>query len=58
MTESTGLPAELEEAKLAQRRRLGGLPIEEKLRIIVRMQELAAEIAAAAGRPVRPPWKL
>ncbi len=40
------------------RRTLAALPIEDKVRIIVQLQEIAAEIARAAGRTPREPWRL
>lgn len=55
-TSDAGYPAKLAAADRARRRRLADLPIEEKLRIMVRLQHLAAQIAQANGRPVRKPW--
>ncbi len=40
------------------RRKLAALPIEAKVRIIVQLQEIAAEIARSTGRTPREPWKL
>ena len=54
-TSDSGYPAWVA-ADRARRRRLAELPIEEKLRIMVRLQHLAAQIAQANGRPVRKPW--
>jgi len=45
------------EAKEARRRQLAALPIEEKIRIVVRLQQLAAPIERAKGRTVRV-WEL
>jgi len=42
-------------AKAQRRRRLAGLPIEEKVRILGDLQELADAIRAIAGRPKRQP---
>jgi hypothetical protein len=44
--------------KEERRRRLARLPIQEKLRIVARMQREANEIRRAAGRPERPEWPL
>jgi hypothetical protein len=44
-------------AKEARRRRLARLPIEEKIAILVRLQELAAPILAQRGKVVRV-WRL
>ncbi|MCX7013443.1 MAG: hypothetical protein NTW86_12960 [Candidatus Sumerlaeota bacterium] len=41
------------EAKEARRRDLAALPIEEKIRILVRLQRMAAPIERAKGRDVR-----
>jgi len=37
---------------------LARLPIMEKLKLLVRMQERSNEIRRAKGRPERPVWKL
>ena len=37
---------------------LARLPIMEKLKLMVRMQERSNEIRRAKGRPERPVWKL
>ena len=42
--------------KEARRQRLARLPIEEKIRAVIRLQELAAPILHQRGRRVRP-WK-
>lgn len=55
---TTGFPDDIASAKKAHRLRLARLPIEEKLKILVRMQRIAADIAKANGRPVREPWVL
>ena len=55
---SSGYPATAAAADRARRRRLARLPVEQKLRILVQMQRLAAEIARSSGRPVREPWRL
>ncbi len=43
--------------KEARRHRLARVPIEEKLRAVVRLQEIAAPILRARGRDVRP-WRI
>jgi hypothetical protein len=45
-------------AREASRRALARLPIEEKVRIIVRMQKAARAIALATGRPPPRVWDL
>ncbi|MBE7558898.1 hypothetical protein HS125_08095 [bacterium] len=45
------------DAKQARRMRLARLPIEEKIRILVRLQELAAPLLRARGRQVVV-WKI
>ncbi len=44
--------------KQASRREAAGLPIEEKLRILVQMQRRANEIRRATGRPEMFVWQL
>jgi hypothetical protein len=41
-----------------RRRRLAALSFEEKVEILVRLQELAREVRLAAGRPSPPTWRL
>jgi len=48
----------LRQGKRRHRKHLAALPIEEKLRIVVELQRLAAEIARGTGRPEREPWRL
>ncbi len=50
------LAEELFRAKRERRRALAALPVEEKYKILLRLQELAGELAKAAGRPPRKPW--
>lgn len=45
-------------AKERQRTHLATLPIEEKVKRLVRLQERAAEVAKAAGRKGPKVWKL
>ena len=49
--------AKLFVAKEARRRKLSRLPFPEKIRAIVRLQEMAAPVLRARGRIVRV-WKL
>jgi hypothetical protein len=49
--------ARLLAAKEARRRRLAALPFSEKVRAVVRLQEMAAPLLRARGRIVRV-WKL
>ncbi|NQT34284.1 hypothetical protein HQ587_03770 [bacterium] len=44
-------------AKEARRKRLASLPIAEKVRILVRMQKMAAPLLKAQGREARV-WKI
>jgi hypothetical protein len=44
--------------KQASRRQAAQLPIEEKLQILVRLQERANEIRRATGRPEMFVWRL
>jgi len=44
--------------KRERRRALASLPIEEKIRILVRLQEIAGEISWAARGIKRQPWKM
>jgi hypothetical protein len=46
------------ERKAAQRRELARLPIEEKLRRLVRPQKRAYAIGLAAGRQPKKPWTI
>jgi len=43
-------------AKAARRRELAALPIEEKIGIVVRLQELESSIRRATGRSTKKPW--
>lgn len=45
-------------AKATRRQELADLPIEEKIRIIVRLQQLESSIRGATGRTSRAPWKI
>ena len=45
-------------AKLARRRELARLPIEEKLRLVALLQRQENEVRRAAGRPQKPEWPL
>ena len=49
--------AKLFAAKDARRRRLAALPFPEKIRMLVRLQRMAAPILRARGRDVRP-WSI
>jgi hypothetical protein len=55
---ANGFPEETCRSKREHRKRLAALPIEEKLAIIMRMQQLAWEISHSAGRTSPLPWKL
>jgi len=49
--------AKLFAAKEARRRRLAALQFPEKIRLLVRLQQMAAPILRARGRDVRP-WNI
>jgi len=49
--------ARLFAAKEERRQRLARLPYPEKVRAVVRLQEMAAPVLAARGRAVRP-WRI
>jgi len=44
-------------AKYERRKRLAALPIEEKVKILIKMQEMALPLMKAQGKDVRV-WKL
>ncbi len=43
-------------AKAERRRQLAELPFDEKVEIVVKLQQIAYELTAASGRPARKPW--
>jgi hypothetical protein len=49
--------ARLLSAKQGRRRSLAALPFPEKVRAVIRLQEMAAPILKAKGRSVRP-WRI
>lgn len=53
-------PAEYNEAvfraKAERRRQLAELPFDEKIEIVVKLQQIAYELTTASGRPARKPW--
>lgn len=51
-----GFPPEIASSDCARRLRLAALPLEDKLLLVIRMQQLAADIARSTGRPVRQAW--
>ena len=52
------LAEELFRQKRERRRMVAALPVEEKFEILLKLQQLAFEVAVSAGRPPRPPWKI
>jgi hypothetical protein len=55
------VPASQEEVyrqKAARRRELASLPIEEKLKRLVRLQQIAYTVARQVGRECRRPWTI
>ena len=49
---------ELFRQKQERRRRLAALSFEEKIAVLVRLQQLCSEIAREARGQLRQPWKL
>jgi hypothetical protein len=47
---------ELFRAKESRRRDLAALPIEEKIKILIKIQHLASSVARQTGRKYRKPW--
>jgi hypothetical protein len=45
-------------AKAARRRHLAALPIEEKIKILIRMQKLSNDIRRKTGRKPLPEWEI
>ena len=52
------LAREAFERSRERRRRLAALTFEEKVEILVRLQELAREVRLAAGRESPPTWRI
>ena len=51
------LTRELFAEKRERRRELAALPVEQKFEILLQLQQLARDVAVAAGRPAPAPWK-
>ena len=45
-------------AKQERRRELARLPFEEKIKIVVELQQITTEIRTSMGLPARKPWDL
>lgn len=45
-------------SKSARRAALAALPIEEKIKLLVELQQLASEITDSTGRVSKKPWKI
>ena len=45
-------------AKRNRRRQLAALPFEEKIRLVVELQRIAAEVARASGRTTPGVWRI
>jgi len=58
INQSAKLAQRLFHAKQARRRALASLSFPEKISILLRLQEIAAEVRTAAGRAGPSPWKL
>ncbi len=56
--EKKNLAKRLFRAKVARRRQLAALPIEEKIRILVEMQRLSNDIRKKTGRQPLPEWDI
>lgn len=52
------LAEKLFRAKVARRRQLAALPIEEKIKILVAMQRLANDVRRKTGRQPLPEWDI
>ena len=52
------LAEELFHQKRMRRRALAALTVEEKFQILLRLQRLSCEVALAAGRKPRAPWRI
>ena len=48
--------AEVLEAKKNRRRELARLSFEQKIQIVVKLQQVSAEICSKTGRPAPMPW--
>ena len=44
--------------KASRRKRIASLPIEEKIEILVKLQQMAFEVAKAQGRESKRPWNI
>jgi hypothetical protein len=49
---------EIFEKKKRRRRLMAQLPVEEKFATLLKLQQVAFDIATAAGRKVRRPWNV
>lgn len=49
---------ELFDRKLSNRREVASMSVEEKIKRLVKLQRLNAEIAKAAGREFQKPWEI
>jgi|JI9StandDraft_1071089.scaffolds.fasta_scaffold05597_2 hypothetical protein len=49
---------ELHSSKKARRVELAQLPVEKKVEILIKLQQLTSEVARQAGRPYRNPWAI
>lgn len=45
-------------AKKVRRSKLASLPIEEKVKILIELQQMASKAAEAGGRPSKKPWTI
>lgn len=54
----TGFPQVIKESIKERRLKMARLPVEEKFRILLRMQRIAAEAARARGGTARQPWQM
>lgn len=57
-TSPEDLSEELFRKKEARRRQLADLPFEEKLKIVVKLQQIASSIRRSGGRETQKSWEL
>jgi len=46
------------QSKAQRRRDLAALPIEEKLKVVIKLQGLVSSVGRQAGRAYRKPWEI
>lgn len=56
--QTTSSQQEAYDRKAAGRRARAALPVEEKIEILVKLQEMNASVARVAGRDFKQPWNI